>query len=211
MPRTEFIKLNQDYQSDYNFTSVAISSSLLEYRVCIELRTQLNLKLHKIEDLQIENNSGNLVTFPFYISDENVSGISIYLIPNTGAELNSNNAKAELSLFEDSSPRIFNLFGAKLNSIFAIKDVRPDYYLIIKHPQKEIDKEKWKNSLKSIENIQPISVQSSEYVKHHNSLMTDIELHIGEYESILKRDIKRRRELLKKKMNDVKNSFGIRA
>ncbi len=208
MPRTEFFKLNQDYQSDYNYTSVAISSNLLEYQICIELRIKLNLKLHKIDDLKVENNSENFVAFPFYISEENTSGISTYLISNIGKEINANNSSAELTLFEDSTPRVFNLFGAKLNSIFAIKDIRPDYYLVIKHTQKEIDMEKWKKTLKNIENIQPISVQSSEYVKHHNSLLLGVELHVGQYEAVLKRDFKRKRELLKKKMNDMKISFG---
>ncbi len=208
MLRTEFIKFNHEYQSDYNFTAVAISSSLLGYQICIELNTKLNFNLHKIEDIKFENNSNNTVLFPFYVSDENVSGICIYLIPNSGKEINAEKNNSQPSLFEDNSPRNFSLFGAKSSSIFAIKDIRPDYYLIIKHAQKNIDIEKWKYTLKCIQKIQPISVQSSQYLKHHNTLLTIVELHLGDYEKFIKLDYKRKRELLKKKMNEVKKSFN---
>lgn len=206
MIRSEFFKLNQDYQSDYNFTSVAIKSNLLGYQICIEINSKLQFNLHKIEDIKFTNNSENTVAFPFFISNENISGISIYLIPNAGKEINNENQESQLSLFEDTSPRVFSLFGAKTSSIFAIKDLRPDYYLIIKHPQKNIDLQKWNKSLKDIPNIQPISVQSSEYIKHHNMLLTEIELHLNRYESLMKVDSKRKKEMLKKKMYEVRNS-----
>ena len=149
-----------------------------------------------------------IVGFSFYFSEDSISKTNTYIISNFGKELNYLTKNATNTLFEDNSPRIFNLFGSLQNSVFSIKGIKPDYFLIIKHPFEEFDVEKWIRTLRNIHQIQPISVQSKEYQKHYLSLMNDIEIHIGDYEASLKRDNKRKKEMLKKKMSDLKNSIG---
>lgn len=208
MPKVEKIKFIEGQQSDDHFTSLAISSVLNEVTFCSSINQSTRLNLRKISDLQMWLPNDVIVGFSFYFSDDSISKTSTYIISNVGKELNCLTKNTGNTLFEDNSPRIFNLFGAQQNSVFNIKGIKPDYFLIIKHPFEEFDVEKWIRTLRDINQIQPISVQSKEYQKHYLSLMNDIEVHIGDFEVSQKRDNKRKKEMLKVKMNALKNSIG---
>lgn len=210
MPNNDFFKISKGYESDFFFTSVALNSTLPEYKVCLALNSAFGIQLKKtIPDLQLLHpNTEALVDFSFYLYEDSISKLSIYLIVNSGIEDNSKPNSDSFSLFNENTPRIINLFGDKNNSIFPTKDIRTNYYFIIRHPHQVLEPEKWTKNLKSIPYIQPISTQSNEYLKHHDTLMHDIELHICKVESASKFDIKRKKELLKKKISELKTTFG---
>jgi hypothetical protein len=201
MPKNKFIiKQDVDYACDYHYGSMALKSHLPEYKTCSLLNSLLDIKLHKIPDLSMWHPTETMVDFPFYIFEDSITKVSCYLLSNNGIEKTSDSQQDEYALFE-SQPKRFNLFGKKNSSIYTVKDLNIDYYLIMKHPRDDKRIHDFVEKLADFNSIQTVSVESSEYLKYHNELLCDIELSMSEYKSLTSSDIRRRKLILKKKDN----------
>lgn len=201
MPKTKFIiKHEADYACDFHYGSMALNSHLPEYKTCSILNQILNIKLHKIPDLKLWHPTETTIQFPFYLFEEAVSKYSCYLISNNGFEINNEENSSDFALF-DNIPKTYKLFGKKNSSIFPVKDLNIDFYLIVKHPRDDKRIFNFVDALNSQSLIQAVGVDSSEYLKHHNDLLVDIELSLSEYKSLTNSEIRRRKQMLKKTQN----------
>ncbi|MDD2344903.1 MAG: IPExxxVDY family protein [Bacteroidales bacterium] len=192
------IKQETDYICDFHYGSMALKSHLPEYKTCSLLNHLLNIELHKIPDLAVWHPSQIHIYFPFFLFEDPVSKISVYLISNSGFEDVKLETDHEHTLFQDI-PKKYNMFGKKSTSVFPVKDLNIDYYLILKHPRDDKIINDFVDVLGTRNFIQAVSVEASEYVKHHDQLLYEIELSLSEKNSMKNRDLRRRKEMLKKK------------
>ena len=192
------IKQETDYICDFHYGSMALKSHLPEYKTCSLLNNLLNIKLHKIPDLSVWHPSETLIYFPFYLYEDPISKVSVYLISNSGFEDVNSETNSENILFQNV-PKKYNMFGKKHTSVFPVKDLNIDYYLILKHPRDDKIINDFVDVLGTRNFIQAVSVEASEYVKHHDQLLYEIELSLSEKNSMKNRDLRRRKEMLKKK------------
>ncbi len=207
MPKTKFIiKHETDYTCDFHYGSMALKSHLPEYKTCSLLNNLLEIKLHKVPDLSLLHPSETLINFPFYYFEEPVTKHSCYLLSNNGIQKSNTENSSEYSLFQDI-PKRYNIFGKKNTSIFTVRDLNIDYYLIMKHPRDDKRIYDLVDMLASQNSIQTVSVDSSEYLKFHNELLNDIELCLSEYKSITNSDIRRRKQMLKKSKHGDANQI----
>ncbi len=76
-------RLTLKYELDLDFVLVAITSQLKDYVLCFKLNKQLNINFYKIEELIIENNSGE-VFFSRYHYQIPETETDFYLLANKG-------------------------------------------------------------------------------------------------------------------------------
>lgn len=192
------IKQDTDYSCDFHYGSMALKSHLPEYKTCSLLNQLLSIELHKVPDLSIWHPSKINIYFPFYLFEDPVCKISVYLLSNSGFKDVKLETNTEHTLFQDI-PKKYNMFGKKHSSVFPVKDLNIDYYLILKHPRDDKRIYDFVNILGTRNFIQAVSVEASEYVKYHDELLSEIELSLSENNSMKNTDVRRRKQLLKKK------------
>lgn len=76
-------RLTLKYELDLDFVLIAITSQLKDYMLCFKLNRQLNINFYKIDELIIENNSGEQF-FSMYYYQIPETETDFYLLANKG-------------------------------------------------------------------------------------------------------------------------------